>query len=88
MQQQNDDVHRLAVDGVEVDAVAEAGEKREWRLEAWQPRVWQRHAVADAGRAKLLALGDLAHDLVGGQACCGRGFRRELLQAGAPCRSP
>jgi hypothetical protein len=34
----------------------------------------QRHAVADAGRAKLLALGDLAHDLVGAQACRGRGF--------------
>src|SRR6476661_7224036 len=82
-QQQNDDVNRLAVDGVEVDGMAEAGEKRKRRLKTRQPRMRQRHAIADAGRAKLLALGDLAYDLLGGKTGLSRGLHRQLLKQAA-----
>jgi hypothetical protein len=55
-------------------------EQPEGSFDALEPRVRKRHAVADAGRSKFLAFGDLSHDLAWVKPSSGRGFRRELLK--------
>ena len=49
---------------VEIDAFAQPGEEAKRRLKDPQARVRKRHAVADAGRSKLLALSYQLRDLV------------------------
>src|SRR5262245_43689462 len=60
--------------------MSEAGEHAERHTQAGQPGVGKRHAIADTGRAKLLAFDDLPHDLIRGETGSGRSFGRELLK--------
>ena len=65
-QEQEDDINQPIVYGFKIDTFAQPCEEAEGRFEAPQSRVRKRHAVANAGRSKLLAFGDLSCDLVRG----------------------
>ena len=55
-EQQEQDVDRLSVEGLEIDRPLEPGEETEQAVEFWQLAVGNRDALADAGRAQTLAL--------------------------------
>jgi hypothetical protein len=57
-QEQEDDVNRPIVYGFKIDTFVRPCEEAEGRFEVPQSRVRKRHAVANAGRSKLLAFSD------------------------------
>src|SRR5438552_17478630 len=61
-EQQEDEVDRLLVDRIEVDRPLEPREDAVDAVEAADPRMRQRHLLADAGRAEPLALEEGAVD--------------------------
>ena len=79
-QEQKDEVNGLIVDGFEVDGVTETDDDPERRRDVFEPRMRERHAIADAGRAKLLALHNRRRDFLSVQTEFGRCLSRELLQ--------
>jgi hypothetical protein len=70
----------LIVYGLKVDGVVQTSEQAEGRSQALNPRVGQRHAVADAGRSKLLAFDDFSHNDMRGETHIGRNLSGELLK--------
>src|SRR5207249_7295158 len=62
--QQEDQVCRLAVDGLPLNAGPAARERRDGTLEARQPRVGNRHAIAQRGRNLPLPLAQRLHQAI------------------------
>src|SRR5258708_39635822 len=56
---QEDDIHRLAVNRIEVDGVPEANQCAEGLLQIRHPRMRDRHAVACAGGSQVFAFQQL-----------------------------
>ena len=76
-EQGEDQVDRLVVHGLEVHRLLQAHEDAAHALQALEPGVRHGHAVADAGRAGLLALGKRVEDRRRRRGrSCGRRSRR------------
>jgi hypothetical protein len=79
-QQQEDNVDRLIVDGIEIDGVMQPSENGKGCLQAFEPRVRKGETVAQTCRAQRFAFGDLAHDLLSIQVEFRCSFGAELAQ--------
>ena len=86
-EQQEEQVDRLAVEGLEVDRLVEAREQAEQAVELRQLAVRDGDAVADAGRAEALALQQRLEDRALVEAGEARGVRARARAAPASCRS-
>ena len=79
-QQQEDEVDRIVVDGIEVDGMVETREQGVEAAEPSQPGVGNGDAVADPRGAQPLALEQRVEDLALVVAAKARGVARELLE--------
>jgi len=91
-EEQKGDIHRLAVEGVEIHRAVESGEQPEEPIESGQLAVGNRHPITDAGRSEPLALekgvedGPLAERRQAPRRLRGEILQHLLLGAGAQGR--